>query len=158
MKRYRLRKKDSKEISKFFEKNYGVSIKGDMEKFEFDDLNIITVDNEPIILEYEGRYYFTVYGVIKFKPEKGRVVVDEGAMPYIMRGADVMKPGIVEADESIKAGDFVYVAVEGKLTPLAVGIALINGVEMKGGKGKAVKNIHHLKDKIWNYFFVVSKK
>jgi len=157
MKRYRLRKKESKEISKFFEKNYGVSIKGDMEKFEFDDLNIITVDNEPIILEYEGRYYFTVYGVIKFKPEKGRVVVDEGAMPYIMRGADVMKPGIVEADESIKAGDFVYVAVEGKLTPLAVGIALVDGVEMKGGKGKAVKNIHHLKDKIWNYFFVSKK-
>ncbi len=157
MKRYRLRNKDSKEISKFFEKNYGVSIKGDMEKFEFDDLNIITVDNEPIILEYEGRYYFTVYGVIKFKPEKGRVVVDEGAMPYIMRGADVMKPGIVEADESIKAGDFVYVAVEGKLTPLAVGIALVDGVEMKGGKGKAVKNIHHLKDKIWNYFFVSKK-
>ncbi len=157
MKRYRLRKKDSKEISKFFEKNYGVSIKGDMEKFEFDDLNIITVDNEPIILEYEGRYYFTVYGVIKFKPEKGRVVVDEGAMPYIMRGADVMKPGIVEADESIKAGDFVYVAVEGKLTPLAVGIALVDGIEMKEGKGKAVKNIHHLKDKIWNYFFVSKK-
>jgi len=154
MKRYRLRKKDSKTISKFFEENYGISIKGDMEKFEFDDLSVITVENEPIILEYEGRYYFTVYGVIKFKPGKGRVVVDEGAMPYIMRGADVMKPGIVEADESIKAGDFVYVAVEGKMTPIAVGIALVDGVEMKGGKGKAVKNIHHLKDKIWNYFFV----
>jgi PUA domain protein len=154
MKRYRLRKKDSKTISKFFEENYGISIKGDMEKFEFDDLSVITVENEPIILEYEGRYYFTVYGVIKFKPEKGRVVVDGGAMPYIMRGADVMKPGIVEADESIKAGDFVYVAVEGKMTPIAVGIALVDGVEMKGGKGKAVKNIHHLKDKIWNYFFV----
>ncbi|ADB57440.1 DUF1947 domain-containing protein [Archaeoglobus profundus] len=157
MKRYRLRKKDSKAISKFFEENYKISIKGDMEKFEFDDISIITVDNEPIILEYEGRYYFTVYGVIKFKPEKGKVVVDEGAMPYIMKGADVMKPGIVEADESIKAGDFVYVAVEKKMTPIAVGIALVDGIEMKGGKGKAVKNIHHLKDKIWNYFFVSKK-
>ncbi|WP_457549221.1 DUF1947 domain-containing protein [Archaeoglobus sp.] len=153
MKRYRLRKKESKAISKFFKENYGISIKGDMEKFEFDDLSIITVENEPIILEYEDRLYFTVYGVLKFKPEKGRVVVDEGAMPYIMRGADVMKPGIVEADESIKAGDFVYVVVEGKMTPIAVGIALVDGVEIKGGKGKAVKNVHHLKDKIWNYFF-----
>ncbi|WP_457550367.1 DUF1947 domain-containing protein [Archaeoglobus sp.] len=153
MKRYRLRKKESKAISKFFKENYGISIKGDMEKFEFDDLSIITVENEPIILEYEDRLYFTVYGVLKFKPEKGRVVVDEGAMPYIMRGADVMKPGIVEADESIKAGDFVYVVVEGKMTPVAVGIALVDGVEIKGGKGKAVKNVHHLKDKIWNYFF-----
>jgi len=80
-------------------------------------------------------------------------VVDEGAMPYIMNGADVMKPGIIYADESIKAGDFVYVVVEKKETPLAVGIALVDGKDMVGGKGKAVKNIHHLKDKIWKFFF-----
>lgn len=156
MKRYKLRKKESKTISRFFKENYGVDIKGDMEKFEFDRISVITVENEPIILEFEGRYYFTVYGVLKFKPEVGRVVVDEGAMPYIMNGADVMKPGIVEADENIKTGDFVYVAVEKKMTPIAVGIALVDGSEMVGGKGKAVKNIHHLKDKVWNYFFVKS--
>ena len=155
MKRYKLRKKECKLISKYFEENYGVSIRGEMEKFEFDKINVITVENEPLILEYEGRYYFTVYGVLKLKPKSGKVVVDEGAMPYVMRGADVMKPGIVEVDEIIKAGDFVYVAVEGKLTPIAVGIALIDGMEMKGGKGRAVKNIHHLKDEAWNYFFNV---
>ncbi len=153
MKRHMLRKKEAKKISNFFKENYGVEVKGDMERFEFEDLAVITVDKEPLILEYEGRYYFTVYGVLKFKPEKGKVVVDKGAMPYIMNGADVMKPGIVEVDEMIKAGDFVYVAVEEKLTPIAVGIALVDGVEMKGGKGKAVKNIHHLKDDIWDYFF-----
>ncbi|MCD6492629.1 MAG: pseudouridine synthase, partial [Archaeoglobaceae archaeon] len=81
------------------------------------------------------------------------VVVDEGALKFIMNGADIMKPGIVYADENIKKGDFVYVAVEGKETPIAVGIALTNGKEMTDGKGKAVKNIHHLKDKIWKYFF-----
>ncbi len=153
MKRHKLRKKECKLISKYFEENYGVSIRGEMEKFEFDKINVITVENEPLILEYEGRYYFTVYGVLKLKPKGGRVVVDEGAMPYVMRGADVMKPGIVEVNESVRAGDFVYVAVEKKLTPIAVGIALIDGREMKGGKGRAVKNIHHLKDEVWNYFF-----
>jgi PUA domain protein len=153
MKRHMLRKKEAKKISNFFKENYDVEVKGKMERFEFEDLAVITVDKEPLILEYEGRYYFTVYGVLKFKPEKGKVVVDKGAMPYIMNGADVMKPGIVEVDEGIKAGDFVYVAVEEKLTPIAVGIALVDGVEMKGGKGKAVKNIHHLKDDIWDYFF-----
>jgi len=153
MKRFRLRKKESKAISRFFKENYGVQLKGDMEKFEFDELDVIAIENEPLILEFEGRLYFTVYGVIKFRPKKGKVVVDEGAMPFIMRGADVMKPGIVEADESIKAGDFVYVAVEKKLTPIAVGIALVDGGEMVGGKGRAVKNVHHIKDKVWNYFF-----
>lgn len=156
MKRYRLRKKESKAISKYFKENYGVEIRGEMEKFEFNDLNVITVDNEPLILEYEEKYYFTVYGVMKFKSERGRVVVDECALPYITRGADVMKPGIVYVDEGIRAGDFVYVVVEKKLTPIAVGIAIVDGKEMKEGKGKAVKNIHHVKDKIWSYFFVKS--
>ena len=70
-----------------------------------------------------------------------------------MNGADVMKPGIVWADERIKKDDFVYITVEEKDTPIAVGLALVDGPEMIGKRGKAVKNLHHIKDKIWNRFF-----
>ncbi len=153
MKRHMLRKKEAKRIAKSLTETTGVEIKGSMERVEIDGRVVILVDGEPLILEHDGRYYLTVYGLLKFKPSKGKVVVDEGAMPHIINGADVMKPGIVEADENIKAGDFVYVVVEKKETPLAVGIALVDGSEMVGGKGKAVKNIHHLKDKIWKTFF-----
>jgi len=153
MKRYMLRKKETKVIIKQLKETTGIEIKGEMERVEFNDEVVILVDGEPIILEYEGKYYFTVYGLLKFRPERGKIVVDKGAMPHIINGADVMKPGIIYADESIKKGEFVYVVVEEKETPLAVGIALVDGKEMKNGKGKAVKNIHHLKDKIWKYFF-----
>ena len=153
MKRHMLRKKETKMIIKQLKETTGIEIKGEMERVEFNDEVVILVDGEPIILEYEGKYYFTVYGLLKFRPERGKVVVDKGAMPHIINGADVMKPGIVYADESIKKGEFVYVVVEEKETPLAVGIALVDGKEMKNGKGKAVKNIHHLKDKIWKFFF-----
>ncbi len=153
MKRHMLRKKEAKQIAKSLAETTGVEIKGSMERVEINDKVVILVDGEPLILEHDGRYYLTVYGLLKFKPSKGKVVVDEGAMPHIINGADVMKPGIVEADENIRVGDFVYVVVENKETPLAVGIALVNGCEMIGGKGKAVKNIHHLKDKIWKTFF-----
>ncbi len=153
MKRHMLRKKEAKRIAKLLAETTGVELKGSMERVEIDGRIVILVDGEPLILEYEGRHYLTVYGLLKYKPRRGKVVVDEGAMPYIINGADVMKPGIVEADESIREGDFVYVVVEGKETPLAVGIALVEGKEMVGGKGKAVKNIHHLKDKIWKTFF-----
>ncbi|HIP25974.1 MAG TPA: DUF1947 domain-containing protein [Archaeoglobus profundus] len=153
MKRYMLRKKETKVIIKQLKETTGIEIKGEMERVEFNDEVVILVDGEPIILEYEGKYYFTVYGLLKFRPERGKIVVDKGAMPHIINGADVMKPGIIYADESIKKGEFVYVVVEEKETPLAIGIALVDGKEMKNGKGKAVKNIHHLKDKIWKYFF-----
>jgi PUA domain protein len=151
--RERLRKKKAKEVSKQIAENSGIEVFGDMDKIKIDGKVVILVEGEPLIIEYEGRYYLTVYGVLKFKPEKWKVVVDEGAMPHIMNGADVMKPGIVYVDDGIKKGDFVYIALEGKETPIAVGVALVNSAEMMKGKGKAVKNIHYLKDKIWNFFF-----
>jgi len=153
MRRRRLRKKEAKKISEELKETAGVEVGGDMDVVDFGKLKVILINNEPLLIEYDGRHYVSVYGAIKLKPEKYRVTVDEGALKFIMNGADIMKPGIVYADERIKEGDFVYVTVEGKESPIAVGIALCNGEEMKGAKGKAVKNLHHLKDKIWKQFY-----
>jgi PUA domain protein len=153
MRRRRLRKKEAKKVSAEVEENAGARVEGEMDEVDFGSIKVILVDNEPLVINYDGRYYLSVYGAIKLKPEKYRVTVDEGALKFVMNGADVMKPGIVYADERIKEGDFVFVTVEGKDSPIAVGVALCNGEEMVGGKGKAVKNIHHIKDKIWKQFF-----
>jgi PUA domain protein len=73
-----------------------------------------------------------------------------GAVQFIRNGADVMSPGIVDADESITPGDFVVIIEERHNKPLGVGIALITGVEMiHDTKGKAVRIVHHVGDKIW---------
>ncbi|RLF85785.1 RNA-binding protein, partial [Thermococci archaeon] len=56
----------------------------------------------------------------------------------------------VDVDEEIKEGDFVFIVEEKYGRPLAIGIALLDGKAMKEKKkGKAVKVIHHAKDKIW---------
>ncbi|MCS7143954.1 MAG: DUF1947 domain-containing protein [Archaeoglobaceae archaeon] len=150
MHRRRLRKKEAKEISKEVNERAGVIVEGEMDLLDFGEIKLILVDNVPLLIEYEGKHYLSVYGAIKLKPERYRITVDSGALEFIMNGADVMKPGIVFADNRIKEGDFVYVTVEGKESPIAVGIALCSSEEMKG-KGKAVKNLHHIKDKIWIY-------
>lgn len=149
----RLRKKTAKEVSKKLLETSGVELTGDMDRVKVDHNVIILVDKEPVIIEHDNRYYFTVYGAMKFKPPRYKVIVDEGAMSFVMNGADIMKPGIVYADENIKKDDFVYILVEEKESPIAVGLALVDKEEMGEGKGKAIKNIHHLKDKIWNFFF-----
>ncbi len=151
MKRRRLRKKEAKRIAEEMQR-YGFEVEGDMDEVEFKTLKVILVENEPLLLEFNGRHYLTLFGLLKFRPEKGKVTVDSGALPYIMNGADVMKPGIVYADEDIREGDFVYVTVEGKESPIAVGVAIVDGREMMGEKGKAVKTIHHLKDDVWDFF------
>ncbi len=150
MQRRRLRRKESKEIAREVFENSGVNVDGEMDLLDFGEIKIILVDNEPLLLEYGGRHYLSVYGAIKLKPEKYRITVDSGALNFILNGADVMKPGIVFADSRIRERDFVYVTVEGRESPIAVGLALCSAEEMKG-KGKAVKNLHHVKDKIWDY-------
>lgn len=149
----RLRKKTAKEITRKLKETSGVEITGEMDRVKVDGNVVILVDQEPIIIEHNHSYYLTVYGALKYKPPKYKVMVDQGAMSFVMNGADIMKPGIVEADNNIKQDDFVYITVEGKDTPIAVGITLVDAQEMKQGKGKAIKNLHHLKDKVWNSFF-----
>lgn len=78
------------------------------------------------------------------------VVVDMGAVPHVARGADIMAPGVVSADEDIEPGSPIVVVDERHKKPLAVGLAVVSGREMKGPRGKVVKNLHHVGDKIWD--------
>jgi PUA domain protein len=92
--------------------------------------------------------FFTVQGAIVLAPQRRLVVVDAGAVRFVVNGADIMKPGIVSADPEIAVGDLVIVVEERHKKPLAVGRALVAGAEMKG-EGKAVKSLHHVGDAIW---------
>ncbi len=111
-------------------------------------LDLIFVNGRPLIMIEEDKPFFTVLGAIELMPKKRLVVVDAGAVRFVVNGADIMNPGIVEADPEIAAGDLVIIAEERHKKPLAVGRALIPGTEMKG-EGKAVKSLHHVGDQIW---------
>ena len=78
------------------------------------------------------------------------VIVDMGAVPHIVNGADVMRPGIKDFRGEFNEGDFVVVRDERNLRPLAVAIALVGLEECRAMKrGKVAKNIHHVNDRIW---------
>ncbi len=81
-----------------------------------------------------------------------RVVVDRGAIKFIVNGADVMRPGIVEILGNPKEGQIVLVVEETKNSPLAIGITLFGKDEIvKKNKGKVIKTLHHLRDDFWNF-------
>jgi len=78
------------------------------------------------------------------------MIVDMGAVPHIVNGADVMRPGIKDFRGEFNEGDFVVIRDERYLRPLAVAIALVGLEECKAvRRGKVAKNIHHVNDKIW---------
>ena len=73
-----------------------------------------------------------------------------GAVKFVVNGADVMRPGIVEIEEGIAKDEFVAVIDKNNKKPLAVGIALFSSEEMKGmNSGKVIKNIHYVGDELW---------
>jgi PUA domain protein len=78
-------------------------------------------------------------------------VVDEGAIRFVLNGADVMRPGIRRLDDWGPAGALVVVKEEKKGRAIAVGVSTTSGAEAQGmSKGSCLKNLHHVGDRYWN--------
>jgi len=152
-KRKRLRTKDVKVYSDSVEEQLGIrTFTSDdaVDLAESSEFNVIYVNGEILAIVHEGRTFLTVRGLLKYKPQKKFVTVDMGAVPYVTNGADIMAPGIVDADTEIKANDMVWIRDIKNLVPLAIGISLVSGDELKkGGKGKVIRTMHNVGDKLW---------
>jgi len=142
-------KKEKKEMNNKLEKILGCRLDGKIEVADFEDKKLIIVDGKIRGFIINDEPFLNVEGLKECKANKRYVEVDDGAIKYILNGADVMAAGITKCDENIKKGDIVWVRDQRSL-PIAIGIALMDGKEMmEAKKGKTVKNIHHIGDKIW---------
>ena len=152
--RHRLKSKEIKDLICFLKTKYSTDffdINSSVEMGFLDDFKIILVDDSIDLVVIDNLYVLTLRGLYKYKPKEYFVVVDMGAVGFVTKGADVMAPGIVDADEKIQENDYVWICDEIHHKPLAIGRALITGEEMKSNKsGKAIKNIHFVGDKLWN--------
>lgn len=150
MKRTQLRSKDiSKEVEPY---NLTISKKDQVELVE-DTYKIILLNKKPAFFYYQEK----IVPTLKLLQENNvlkKVTVDMGAVKFVINGADIMRPGIVEIEEGISKEDFVSVVDKNNKKPLAVGIALFSGEEMKNmASGKAIKNIHYVGDELWRREF-----
>ncbi len=120
-----------------------------VESAEFGDIKVILIDGSIDIIFLKDMPFLTLYGLNKYKPKKRFATVDKGAVKFVIGGANVMAPGIIEADEQIKIGDVVWVRNE-EGTAMALGYALMDGMEMvRASKGIAIESIHHIGDDLW---------
>lgn len=113
--------------------------------------NIYLIDKKPLVLEKDEWAFPTLRGAVA-RPFKGkRIVVDMGAIPFVINGADVMRPGIVSVTDDVKANMPALVVDESHDKPLAVVIPLYDAPELRAlEKGKAAKNLHYIGDELWN--------
>ncbi len=151
-KRYHLQKKKLKKlINQLGDYSTLIQPKSKVEILETDLYEIILIDSEPLVMLIDDIYFPTLKGALELEIKSKYVVVDMGAVRFVAKGADIMSPGITEADSNINEGDFVIIIDENHKKPLATGKALISGEEMvENNEGKAIKTIHFIGDKIWN--------
>ncbi|PIN82263.1 MAG: RNA-binding protein [Nitrosopumilales archaeon CG15_BIG_FIL_POST_REV_8_21_14_020_33_23] len=77
------------------------------------------------------------------------VTVDMGAVKFMCKGANVMRPGIKTHNEFEKE-KIVCIVEESQHKFLAVGKSLIASAELeKMEKGEVIKNMHYISDKFW---------
>ncbi len=80
-----------------------------------------------------------------------RIVVDMGAVPHVVGGADVMAPGVRRVDGEFPADHLLVVVDEKYGKHLAIGRALVDSKAMAGvKKGKVVRNLHFVGDPVWD--------
>jgi len=158
--RYALSKRDRKEVIGELSSMYPrlrVGKEVVVELYEDRELGrILLFDGVPAFFLYKDKWF----PHLKYLLKQGGlaapcVVVDMGAVKPLLRGADLMAPGIKRVKKGFRAGDPVIVVEEKYEKPFVVGEALVDSDPIVQGsikRGKVVKNIHRIGDKLWKAF------
>jgi len=116
--------------------------------YEIDDeVNLIT-GKEIKILKIKDEYlpFLSEISTLKKFPF---VQVDMGAVKFMCKGANLMRPGIKKFSEFSK-NDIVCIVEESQNKFLAVGKSEVDSSELKTmDKGEVLKNLHYISDKTW---------
>ena len=152
-KRHRMRQKDIAAIASAVEAATGAKVfspSDTVDMAEGPGYDAVIVDGKVLAVVIEGVPFLTVRGLLRYAATRRFVTVDMGAVRFVANGADVMGPGVVDADASISEGDFVWVGGERNRRPLAIGRARVTGESMRSKpKGKVVSSVHFVGDKLW---------
>ena len=115
------------------------------------NVSLFMVNKKPLLMATDDWVFPTLKGAVQCPFPERRVVVDAGAIPYVVNGADIMRPGIVSVTDDVKANAPVQIVDERHGKPLAIGIALFDAPAMRASTaGKMVKKFHHVGDEIWS--------
>src|SRR5215472_14952400 len=113
------------------------------------DSEIVFVDSVAIALRRKGEL-LPVLTNEKSVAGIPKVVVDMGAVPHVVGGADIMAPGIRKIVGSFADKQLLAVVDEKYGKHLAIGKALVGSDQMASTKkGKVIDNLHYVGDPVW---------
>ena len=133
-----------------------VSEKWGIEIPKIKNLKVHQISNEAQIITGKGIKILKVDGdYIPFLSETEvlekfpNVTVDMGAVRFMCKGANLMRPGI-KSFTDFKKEDLVCIVEESRHKFLAIGKAVADSSEVdEMEKGEVLKNMHYISDKFW---------
>src|SRR3989338_6732669 len=149
MTRKQLNKDDIKNYNERIQQQFGIQeFFSKKDNVEMIDEMFISKEGEKLFFIKETQLIPTLKFLIKKNILK-TVIVDMGAVKFVINGADIMRPGIVAFEDGILKDEFVAVVDEKNKKPLCVVKMLFTGEEAKAmSSGKVIKNAHYVGDEV----------
>ncbi len=154
VRRWIISKKDKRRFIESIKSLYGVELVTRDDKVEVlveNNTRLFIVNGMPAFIEIEEKIVPHLKLLLRDSYDwLPSIVIDQGAVMPIARGADLMRPGIVRINRDFDKGDVVVIVEPSKLLPLAVHEALYSSAEIKEmDRGKVTRSLHYLRDKYW---------
>lgn len=156
MKKWVLSRHDSAEMIQKIESALGVNLKlsrsAHAECEEPAD-GVIFVHFDELTFIQQGDEFIPFLGSPSALALLPSATVDEGAIKFMLNGADVMRPGIKSFEPWGVAGRTVVVKEEKKGRAIAIGKSTVSSDEARlMSKGACLKNVHHVGDRYWDLY------
>lgn len=136
--------KEKKQLNDKLPKGYIVDKKDEITEKD----NVLFKDKEPFLIIRDGNYLPHLKSVPQ--SEYKSVYVDKGAIPFILKGATLMKPGIQRIEDGFENGEIILIKDETHNKTIAIGFALLSSNEMKEqSSGKSVDIYHFVSDSFY---------
>ncbi|AWS00585.1 DUF1947 domain-containing protein [Metallosphaera hakonensis JCM 8857 = DSM 7519] len=149
MQKHLLSQKEVKEVQNKIKDMYGVTITS--EKIEIGkEKRRVFYFVDGVLSFFNDQLIPTLCFAQKYGLKIPWVVIDEGAVKAIARGADLYAPGVIESSTEIKPGSLLLVKTRlGQ--PVALMIVDEGAIEaLKVKKGKIATALHWIGDEIWD--------
>ncbi|MCK4847608.1 MAG: hypothetical protein KAT16_01135 [Candidatus Heimdallarchaeota archaeon] len=110
---------------------------------------IFDVNQQISFFSYEDKFLPSLK-FIRTHPELDipTIQVDAGAVKFVINGADIFTQGIVSCSREFDENTLLII-LNPQNAALSLGYSLMTSSDLLTKKGKGIKNIHFLGDKIW---------
>ncbi|MDG6925220.1 MAG: hypothetical protein JRN09_01575 [Nitrososphaerota archaeon] len=157
MKRHFASKSDSRDYIERAQSSCGIAL----EVPRSAQVELIEPEEGIRFLVVDGKYTFveTAGSILPFVGSRDLVsllpsaFIDDGAIKFILKGADVMRPGISKFDDWGPSEKLLVIRDVEKGRALAIGRSLVPSSEMTAmSKGVVIKNLHNAGDRVWESY------